>query len=302
MEYRDYYEILGVPRSASEKEIKKAYRELARKYHPDLNPDDEAAEAKFKEANEAYEVLGDDEKRAKYDQLGASWYQYQARGGNASGFDWGQWTGAGGRGQPGYDDIFGGGAGFSDFFNSVFGMGAGQPGSPRRRGQDITHEVSISLEEVATGSIRRLRKDGRQLDVKIPAGAKTGTRVRVAGEGGAGINANRGDLYLRIKVREHDRFERRGDDLYYTLQLDLFTTVLGGKVTVDTLNGNVELSIPAQSQNGQIMRLRGKGVPHLKKSDERGDLYVTLGVRLPEALSDEERDLFKQLAELRDEN
>ncbi|MFQ5406802.1 MAG: DnaJ C-terminal domain-containing protein [Anaerolineales bacterium] len=296
MEYRDYYEVLGVPRSASEKEIKKAYRALARKYHPDVNQGDAKAEARFKEINEAYEVLGDEDKRAKYDQLGASWYQYQARGGDPRGFDWSQWTG-GGRGASDFGDIFGGASGgFSDFFNVIFGMSGGHGGVAGQRGQDITHEVSISLEEAFVGTTRRLRKEGRQLDVKIPPGAKTGTRVRVAGEGGAGFNAKSGDLYLRIKVRKHEKFERRGDDLYHTLPVDLYTAVLGGKVTVATLNGNVELKIPPESQNGQTLRLRGKGMPNLKHADQRGDLYVRLSVQLPKGLSDEQRKLFEQLA------
>jgi curved DNA-binding protein len=314
MEYKDYYKILGVDKNASQKEIKAAFRKLARKHHPDVNPNDPGAEERFKEINEAYEVLGDSDKRVKYDRLGADWRRWQQGGGRPGDFNWDQWTaGPGGQrvhvryGSPeDLDDLFGGGNPFSDFFTSIFGgMGGGQPGSgfeftPRsRRGQDIEHEVEISLAEAYRGATRLLNKDGRQLEVKIPAGAKTGTKVRVRGEGGSGSGGGQaGHLYLKIKITPDPRFERKGDDLYSTVAVDLYTAVLGGQTRVQTLAGPVDLKIPAGSQNGQTIRLRGKGMPKLRKSDQYGDLYARLDVRLPTKLTDKQRELFEQLRRL----
>lgn len=323
MEYKDYYKTLGVDKNATEKEIKSKYRKLAREFHPDMNPDNPQAEARFKEVNEAYEVLGDPEKRKKYDQLGADWRRWQQAGGRSGDFDWNQWAaGAGGPGgqrvhvrygSPGdFEDMFGGGGAFSDFFTSIFGgMGGGAPRSgveydfggrsrgPARRGQDLEHEVEISLAEAYHGATRLLNKDGRRLNVKIPAGAKTGTKVRMRGEGENGaLGGGAGDLYLKIKVAPDPRFKRKGDDLYTNVNVDLYTAVLGGQVKVDTLSGSVNLKIPAGSQNGQSIRLKGKGMPKLHKSGEYGDLYARLDVRLPTKLSDKERELFEQLRDL----
>ncbi len=305
MEYRDYYKTLGVPRSASNQEIKKAYRNLARKNHPDLNPNDKAADQKLKAINEAYEVLGDAEKRAKYDQLGSSWHHHQARGGRTGGFDWSNWSTGG---QPGvggvnYGDLFGqgGAGGFSDFFNTVFGAAGsagGSPGVHRPAPKPLTQEVSITLAEAARGTTRRLMKSKRTLDVKIPPGAKSGTRVRIAGEGPRGPDGRPGDLYLKVRVQLDKRFERRGDNLYLKLPVDLFVAVLGGEVTVPTLSGNVSLSVPPGSQGGQTMRLRGKGMPNLTKPSKSGDLYVRLKLRVPVKLSPQEQRMWEQLAQL----
>ncbi len=306
MEYRDYYKTLGVPRSASNKEIKKAYRKLARKYHPDLKPDDEDAEQKLKTINEAYEVLGDAEKRAKYDQLGASWYHHQARGGRTGGFDWSNWAAGGQPGAGGidYGDLFGqgGAGGFSDFFNAIFGAaGAGSAARGARRvvPKPLTQEVSITLAEAARGTTRRLMKGQRTLDVKIPPGAKAGTRVRISGEGPRGPDGRPGDLYLKVRMEPDKRFERRGDDLYLKLPVDLFIAVLGGEVTVPTLSGSVSLSVPPGSQGGQTMRLRSKGMPNLKQPGKRGDLFVRLQLQVPPKLSPQEKKLWEQLARLR---
>ena len=305
MEYRDYYKTLGVPRSASNKEIKRVYRNLARKYHPDLKPDDKASEQKLKAINEAYEVLGDPEKRSKYDRLGASWYHHQARGGRTGGFDWSNWSAGGQPGAGGidYGDIFGqgGAGGFSEFFNSVFGAAnlSGSARPARKAAPDpLTQEVTITLVEAARGTTRRLMKGKRTLDVKIPPGAKTGTRVRISGEGPRGPGGRPGDLDLKVRVEPHKHFERRGDDLYLKLPLDLFVAVLGGEVTVPTLTGNVSLSVPAGSQGGQTMRLRGKGIPNLKLPNQLGDLYVRLQVQVPAKLSPQEKRLWDQLAQL----
>lgn len=302
MDYKDYYQVLGVQRDADEKEIKRAFRKLALKYHPDKNPDNPKAEDRFKEINEAYEVLGDSSKRAKYDQLGASYQQWQRTGGRPGGFDWSQWT----SGAPGgvhvemgdLGDLFGGG--FSDFFNTIFGgMAAQGMGGYQRqsqsRGRDLEQPVSISLTEAHNGTTRILQRNGRRLEVKIPQGAKTGTRVRVSGQGESGAGRS-GDLYLRLTVESDPRFERHGADLHTEVDVDLYTAVLGGEVRIPTLSGPVVLSIPAGSQPQQTFRLRGRGMPMLNNAKKHGDLYAKLSVHLPTQLSEEEQNLFKQLA------
>jgi len=308
MEYKDYYKILGVDRNASEKEIKQAYRRLARKYHPDVNKSP-GAEERFKEINEAYQVLSDPEKRRKYDQLGDSWYRWQQQGA-PGGFDWSEWiTGfpGGGRVRVEYGDLgdlFGRGGlgGFSEFFESIFGgMGGPRTGQRMRaKGQDYEQPVEITLEEAFHGTTRILQRDGQRLEVKIPPGVKTGSRVRMAGQGGPGIGGGpRGDLYLKIKVLPHPDFERKGDDLYRDVDVDLYTAVLGGEVRVPTLDGDVMLKIPAGTSGGRVFRLRGKGMPKLRNPRERGDLYVTVRIRVPRNLTPRERELFSQLARLR---
>jgi curved DNA-binding protein len=315
MEYKDYYKILGVERSASTEEMKKAYRKLARKFHPDVNPNDEEAERRFKEINEAREVLTDPEKRKKYDQLGSQWQQWQQRGRPTSDFDWSQWYTGGGA--PGgtrveYRDIselFGEGgfqgAGFSDFFEAIFGGMAGRPGPqtrPRqaqvRRGQDYEESVDITLEEAFQGTARLLQIGDRRLEVKIPAGVKTGSRVRIAGEGGAGA-AGSGDLFLRINVLPHTTFERKGDNLEREIDVPLYTAVLGGEITVPTLAGRVALRIPPETQSGRTFRLNNQGMPSLRNPNQRGDLLVKVRVRLPEKLTDQEKQLFQELASMR---
>lgn len=317
MEYKDYYKILGVDKNADEKEIKKAYRKLARQYHPDVNPDNKQAEARFKEANEAYEVLGDAEKRHKYDRLGANWNAYQSAGRDPSGFDWSQWT----TGAPGgprvnvqYGDInelFGQG-GFSDFFQSIFGGMGGQYGGsgasfgrsgqyqPRpARGQDLEHPVEITLEEAFHGTQRVLSMDNRRIEIKIPPGVRTGSKVRVAGEGYPGAaGGSAGDLFLVVQVAPHPAFERKGDDLQTETPVSLYTAVLGGEATVSTLTGKATLNIPAGTQPGQLIRLRGQGMPKLREPNERGNLLVKVQVRLPRNLDERERELFHELASL----
>ena len=317
MEYKDYYKILGVDKNADEKEIKKAYRKLARQYHPDVNPDNKGAEARFKEANEAYEVLGDAEKRQKYDRLGANWNAYQSAGRDPSGFDWSQWTtgtAGGPRVNVQYSDInemFGQG-GFSDFFQSIFGGAGGQysaSGAPfgrsgqyqprPARGQDLEHPVEITLEEAFNGTQRVLSMDNRRIEVKIPPGVRTGSKVRVAGEGYPGAaGGGSGDLFLVVQVAPHPTFERKGDDLQTEAQVSLYTAVLGGEATVPTLTGKASLSIPAGTQPGQLIRLRGQGMPKLREPDQRGNLLVKVQVRLPRQLGERERQLFQELAGL----
>ncbi|HBY93559.1 MAG TPA: molecular chaperone DnaJ [Chloroflexi bacterium] len=313
MEFKDYYEILGVARDADEKEIRKAYRRLARQYHPDVNPGNQEAEERFKEINEAYEVLSDPEKRARYDQFGRDWQRYRDTGA-PGGFDWSQYTQQPGGPRVQYtyttaedlNDLFGEEAGFSDFFETLFGRaGFGQRGAPRtraarpRQGQDIEQPLQVTLAEAYHGTTRLLTKDGRRLEVTIPPGVRNGSRVRMSGEGAPGVGGGpAGDLYLIVEVLPDERFERRRDDLYTGIEVPLLTAVLGGEVTVPTLTGNVQLTIPPETQNGRLFRLRGKGMPRLHNPTEPGDLYATVTVRLPTRLSDRERELFEQLRTL----
>jgi curved DNA-binding protein len=319
MEYKDYYQTLGVSRDADEKEIKRAFRRLARQYHPDVNPDDAEAEERFKEINEAYEVLSDPEKRSKYDRLGADWQRWQQTGGRPGDFDWSRWAAGAPGGQRVHvrygtpedlEDLFGGASPFSDFFSQIFGgMGAGgaAPGGFEyrvrpQRGQDYEQEVAISLQEAYQGTSRVLQKDGRKLEVKIPPGARTGTRVRMAGEGGPGTAGGpAGNLYLRVKVRPDPQFERQDDDLQVTVPVDLYTAVLGGQARVPTLSGPVMLTIPAGTQNGRTFRLRGKGMPRLRQPEQHGDLYAKVDVQLPTDLTPRQQELFEELRRISQE-
>jgi curved DNA-binding protein len=311
MEYKDYYKLLGVDKNATDKQIKSAYRKLARKYHPDMNPDDKQAEERFKQINEAYEVLSDSSKRQKYDQLGADWYRWQQQGGSAGDYDWSRWaSGAPGQGGMRYTtvedlgDLFGGGGGgaFSDFFSQIFGGGrmGGRPAydfqQTPQRGRDRTQQLRISLREAYEGTARILTQGNRRRRVKIPAGAKTGTKVRFAGEGNPGrLGGPAGDLYLQIVVEDDPRFERKGNDLHTAIDVDMYTALLGGKVPVETFGGRLLLTIDAGTQNGQMIRLRGRGMPRLRREDEHGDLYVNVNVRLPTRLTERQRALLEEM-------
>jgi curved DNA-binding protein len=306
MEYKDYYQILGVPRTATQDDVKKAYRKLARQYHPDNNPGDKQAESKFKEINEANEVLSDPQKRQKYDALGSQWQQYQRTGGRPGGFDWNQWTTQ----TQSYDvndlnDLFGDG-GFSDFFMRIFGgAGSGRPGAGSvhrapMRGRDYEQPVEIPLRDAFTGTTLTLQKDGQKLEVKVPAGVKTGSKIRMAGQGETGRQGgSAGDLYLTITVQPDPYFERDGDDLKTEAPVELYTLILGGEAMVKTLSGQVSMKIPPETQPGRIVRLRGQGMPKLRNSQQRGDLYVKVQAKLPQHLSREEKKLFEQLSKLR---
>jgi DnaJ-class molecular chaperone len=324
MDFKDYYSTLGVAKTATEKEIKQAYRKLARKHHPDVNPGDKAAEAKFKEINEAYEVLGDSTKRRKYDELGANWRMYEqaaAQGGGA-GPQTGAWNvhvGGPGGGfrtmtEEEMRETFGGDP-FSDFFHTFFG-GAAAPGAeagPRRgpgrgraarQGRDFEEEIQLGLEDAYHGTTRRLSisQDGhsRTVDVRIPPGVGDGSRVRIPGEGEPGSGGGpSGDLYLRIRLAPHPTFERKGKDLYSRVSVPLTTAVLGGETDVATLSGrSLRLKIPPATQNGQVFRLKGQGMPGVNKPDERGDLYTTVSVQLPRELTAEQRKHFEALKRL----
>lgn len=295
MAYRDYYEVLGVERGANEADIKKAYRKLARQHHPDINPGNAEAESKFKEINEAYDVLSDKEKREKYDRFGRDWQRYQQNGGaggvDFDGFDW-RTTGTGGEGN------------FADIFETLFGAGGARSSGAgfRMDGQDLEHTVEVTLEEAFSGTQRVLQLQSpngqpRTITVKIPAGADNGTRVRIAGEGGSGIGGGkRGDLLLTVKVLPNERYERSGDNVTVTVSVDLYTMLLGGEVRVPALGGKtITLKVPAGSQNGKKIRVSGQGMPKLRAPSTRGDLYVTLEVQLPTHLSERERELFNEL-------
>jgi curved DNA-binding protein len=309
MEYRDYYKVLGVERKASEAEIKKAYRKLAMKYHPDRNQGNKSAEEKFKEINEAYQVLSDPAKRARYDQLGESYSRYQQGGGAPGNFNWNDWVnqpqGAGATRMDMGDlnDLFGGG--FSDFFSAIFGnMGGAQSATRTRRGSraaeagqpaKLEQPVSISFLEAYQGTERTFQVENRRIEIKIPAGVHSGSKVRVPGGGPTGPDGRRVDIYLVIDVAPDGRYEIKGSDLYTEAAVDLYTAVLGGSTTVSTPAGAVILTIPSGTQPGQAFRLAGRGMPILKNPSEHGDLYVRAKVQVPRQLSAQERKLFEEL-------
>lgn len=312
MEYKDYYKVLGVPKNADQQQIKSAYRRLARQHHPDRNRDDLGAEARFKVINEAYEVLGSPENRSKYDQLGHNYHRYRQMGGNPSGFDFSQWfraghSGAGARVDIG--DIFGAqhGNGFSDFFEAIFGSGGARQGTGRQqhmfgrqrreKARDIEQSVELTLEEAFRGTSYTIDQNGERLTARIPAGARTGTRIRLRGKG-ASSPSGPGDLFLVIKVKSHPTFSREGNNLRVMVAVDALTAVLGGSVTVPTLSGAVNLTIPPGTQGGQTFRLAERGMPSLRGKEPPGDLLASIQIRIPTQLHDEERALYEQLLDI----
>lgn len=292
MEYKDYYKILGVDRNASEADIRKAYRKLAKQYHPDYNPNNKQAEERFKEINEAYEVLSDPKKRAHYDRLGADYSQWQRRGAPGD-FNWNEYSGFPGGVRINIDDLndmFGGG--FSDFFQTLFGRGA--RASAQTGPQGYQQELEISLEEAYKGTTRLISSGGKQKRVRIPAGVRTGSKVRVAGAAPDGL-----DLYLIIQVADDPRFERRGDDLHTTAAIDVFTAILGGEADVETFDGRIKLNIPPGTQPEQVFRLAGRGMPHVRDAKSKGDLYVKVKVQIPKYLSSKQRELLEQASKIK---
>jgi curved DNA-binding protein len=299
MDYKDYYQILGLPRSASTEEIRKAYRKLAMQYHPDHNPGDKQSEDRFKEINEAYQVLNDPQKRAHYDRVGSAYSNWQQRGGQG-GFDWGRWAG----GTPGgtrveygdLNDVFGGEGGlFSEFFRTIFGGGMGTAGTQTSRAAPgYQQQVEISLEDAFNGKTLELQSDGRRKQVRIPPGVRTGSKVRVAGSGPNGT-----DLYLIVQVKENENFERKGNNLHTSAKVDIFTAVLGGEAEVETMSGKVKLTIPAGTQPEQVFRVAGRGMPQLKNPGTRGDLFVRLKVEIPRYLSSKQRELFEEASRIK---
>lgn len=312
MDYKDYYKVLGVDKTASQDEIKKAFRKLANKYHPDKNSGDKTAEAKFKEVNEANEVLGDAEKRKKYDTLGENWNSYRQQGGSSQDFDWSRYANQSGQGgqtfysTSDFGDMFGqsGGGGFSDFFESMFGgnMGGSRGRTTRTnalRGQDMQAELPITLEEAYKGTEKIFDVNGQSIKLKIKPGVSDGQILRLPGKGYAGANGGKnGDLLIVIRVAKHPLFTRIDDDLNYDLPVDIYTAVLGGKVELNTFKGKINVNIAKETSNGKTLRLKGLGMPIYGKENQFGDLYVKVDLQTPKNLSEEELKLFKKLAEI----
>ncbi len=311
MEYKDYYKVLGVDKNASPDEIKKAFRKLALKYHPDKTKGDKSAEEKFKEINEANEVLSDPEKRKKYDQLGESYQYYQQYGNQSQGFDWSQYANAGGS-QHSYtysgdfEDFFGG-SGYSDFFDMLFGEGFGGSRKKRKtarsfqsRGQDYQAELDISLEEAYNGTTRVFKHNNQSIKLNIKPGIPAGHLLKIPGRGGSGRGGGQaGDLLIKVNVLPHKIFERSGDDLYANLNLDLYTAVLGGKVRFKTLKGTINIDIAKESDFGKTLRLQKLGMPVYGSANAFGDLYLKLNIQIPKNLSNKEINLFKELQKLK---
>ena len=314
MDYKDYYKVLGVEKTATPEQIKKAYRKLARQHHPDVNPNDKSAEQKFKELNEANEVLSDPKKRKKYDQFGADWQHYQqqpgggaGRGGQPGGFDWSQYT-QGQGGQGGGGNPFGEGEDFSDFFGSLFGNTGGSSSGRRAggarpgAGPDYQAELEMSLEEAYHGGLRTITVNGKNLRLTIAPGVTDGQTIRLRDQGGPGRQGGpSGALLITLRIRPDARYARTGDDLTQDVPVSVYKALLGGEQTVETLSGPAKIKLKPETANGTRLRLRGKGFPVYKKDGEFGDLYLRLTLTLPQQLTDPEKELIQQLAALRPE-
>jgi curved DNA-binding protein len=297
MEYKDYYSVLGVSKTATPEEIKKAYRKLAVKYHPDKNAGDKSAEAKFKEVAEAYEVLSDADKRKKYDQLGSDWKKYEHASGEGA-----RGNGRGTHTHQGDPSDFFGGSGFSDFFESFFG-GSTRGGSRRwsqdfdfeTPANDLSGEIPISLYEAYHGAERVIDLQGEKIKVKIKPGAYEGLQLRVKGKGQRTSSGKAGDLYLNVHVNHDENIQLKGNDLHAEQDIDIFTTMLGGKVEVNSFSGKVSITVKEGTQNGKVVRLKGKGMPLYNKPEQFGDLYIRFRVVLPEHLNEEQKELARKL-------
>ncbi|NGY38035.1 J domain-containing protein [Flavobacterium sp. XN-5] len=294
MAFIDYYKVLGVEKKASEADIKKAYRKMARKYHPDLNPNDKEAERKFKELNEANEVLSNAENRKKYDQHGENWQQAEQY--EQSRRQQQQYQG--GRQQAG----FSGGGDYSDFFESMFGGQSARGGgrSTQFKGQDFNAELHLDLKEVYTTHKQTLTINGKNIRLTIPAGVENGQIIKITGLGAEGTGGGpKGDLYITFTIENHTAFKRDKANLYTAVDLDVYSAILGGEITVDTFDGKVKLKVPAGTQNGTKVKLKGKGFPVYKKENQFGDLYITYEIKIPTSLSEKEKELYTELSKLR---
>lgn len=301
MDYIDYYKVLGIAKNASEKEIKKAYRKLARQYHPDVNPNDANAEQKFKQVNEANEVLSDPEKRKKYDQYGKDWM-------HAEEFEKARSRQQSSRSTSGqqYADDFGGGN-FSDFFESMFGGGGfsggedfARGGRVKFRGQDFNAELRLQLRDAFKTQKQTLTVNGKNIRITIPAGIENGQTIKIKGHGGPGRNGGpNGDLYITFTIENSTQFRRDGSNLYKTIDLDMYTAVLGGELTTETFDGKVKLKIKPETQNGAVVKLKGKGFPIYKQEGRHGDLFITYNIKTPSNLTAREKELFQELASLK---
>ena len=302
MDFIDYYSVLGIAKDASDDDIKKAYRKLARKHHPDLNPNDQEANKKFQQINEANEVLSDPEKRKKYDQYGKDWqhaeqFEEARRQQQQSRQSYSQ--SSAGAGDYDFSGGFGG-ADFSDFFSSMFGQDAG--GGRRQaqfKGQDYQAELHLSLREAYTTHKQTMNVDGKNIRITVQAGVENGQKIKLSGYGAPGINGGpNGDLYITFVIEDDPRFRRMGNDLYVDEEINLYTAVLGGERVVETMDGKVKLTVKPETQNGTKVRLKGKGFPVYRQDGSFGDLYITWQVKLPTDLTDQQKELFQQLAAL----
>ncbi len=306
MKFVDYYKILGINKNASEKDIKKAYRKLARKYHPDVNQNDKTAEQKFKEINEANEVLSNPENRKKYDKYGKDWkHADEIEKQRAQQAKYAQYSGAGGNPFGGFSG--GGGDGtedYSDFFEQMFGGAAGGYSRAGRatkfRGQDFNAELHLNLTDVYKSQKQTLTVNGKKIRLTIPAGVEDGQTIKIKGHGSKGVNGGpNGDLYITFRIKNNTKFKRSGSNLYLDVDLDLYKAVLGGDVVLDIFGKKIKLKVKPETQNGTKVKLKGKGFPVYKKTDQFGDLIITYHIKIPTGLTDKEKELFKQLAELR---
>ncbi len=298
MDFIDYYQVLGVDKNASLEDIKKAYRKLARKHHPDVNPNNEEAKKKFQQINEANEVLSDPEKRKKYDQYGKDWKHAEEFEKARQQQRQRQYT------YSEEPDGFGGTyteGDFSEFFESLFGrMGGRQGRNVKFRGEDYQAELHLPLRAAYSTHQQTITVNGKNIRITIPAGIEDGQKIRLKGHGGPGVNGGpNGDLYITFHLEEDPQFKRLGNDLYVTAEIDLYTAVLGGETTVDTLNGKIKLKVPAGTQNDTKVRVKGKGFPVYKQEGQFGDLYVTYKVKIPTSLTEREKELFTELSKLR---
>lgn len=299
MDFVDYYKILELDKSAGSEDVKKAYRKLARKYHPDLNPNDEAAKKKFQQINEANEVLSDPEKRKKYDEYGENWKHSEAYE-QARQQQQQQRQQQQGQGSQSWSSQQFSDEDFSEYFESMFGGAAGRRRQASYRGQDYNYELHLKLTDVYSSHQQTLTVNGKNIRLTIPAGVENGQTIKIKGHGGEGTNGGpKGDLYITFAIDNNTAFKRNGNDLSKTVELDLYTALLGGDMTIDTLSGKVKLKVAPETQNNTRVKLKGKGFPVYKKDNEFGDLYITYTVKVPTHLSDKEKELFTELSKLR---